>query len=244
MRPYQASFVFLFCFFLVATITGCDKNKVDQNLSLSFKGMIGDEVYTTGEWYPNAANQYFKIEKFRFYVSQIDALNEAGESVTIAEVDLYDLQNPTPIRANLPSGNYQSLTFHIGLDEALNNSDPSLFGADEPLGNSEHYWTWATKYIFAMIRGKVAEEANPDVANTGNFVYDLGTQELLQTVTIDRTFSLSEEEVQQVEIIIQIDQIFNDTNGPLDMISENVTHSFDKIELAKELMKNLAAAMK
>ncbi len=243
MKTYQKLLMFGFCLLLTISISGCGETKVDKNFSLSFKGMVGDEAYTVGEWYPNAMGQYFKLEKFRFYVSRIEAVNEAGTAIEVAEVDLYDLQNPTNINVNLPTGNYQAINFYIGLDEALNASDPTLFGADEPLGNSEHYWTWATKYIFAMIRGKVGEVANPDVNNTGTFVYDLGTEALLQSVSLPRSFTTSEDEVKEVEIIVHIDEVFNGETGAIDMLTDNVTHSFDKIELAETVIENLANAM-
>ncbi len=56
---------------------------------------------------------------------------------------------------SVPSGEYRSVRFHIGLDEKVNHSDPAQFTADHPLNPNLNglHWNWQGGYIFLALEG-------------------------------------------------------------------------------------------
>ena len=56
---------------------------------------------------------------------------------------------------NAPAGNFRSLRFDLGLDDAANNSDPAKREADHPLNPNLNglHWSWQGGYIFMALEG-------------------------------------------------------------------------------------------
>lgn len=192
--------------------------------------------------YINAANQRYQIAFFRCYLSRITLIAEDNSAVELAEVVLYDFSDADPsIKVAIPAGNYKAIHFDVGLDEALNNTDPVTVAADHPLSwNQGTYWSWI-KYRFIMMEGKV--DADPS-ANTFeyDFAYHTGLDVLHREIALTRSLTvpaLEENTVSDILVNLDIQRIFGDAANPLDMIENNVTHSEgDTFPLAELITNN------
>lgn len=60
------------------------------------------------------------------------------------------------VLTNIPTGEYRSFRFHVGLDPATNKSDPAARPADHPLNPNLNglHWSWQGEYIFLALEGR------------------------------------------------------------------------------------------
>jgi len=218
------------------------KKLEEHNVALRFKGMLNGINFSFGQIEQNHDNLPYTFERFDFYVSNITLIDENGAEVLLAEVELYDLNCTKPIVSQIPAGNYSSIKIGLGLNESLNASDPTLFAAGHPLSyvNSEHYWSWATRYIFLMVEGKIGTTTSLDSI----FLYHLGKDDLYEEVILERNITVSENEVTDIDVLIDVDKLFYNNDTSVDMMIDNVSHTNDSFELASEIYSNFAKAVR
>ncbi|MFN7861927.1 MAG: MbnP family copper-binding protein, partial [Curvibacter sp.] len=105
---------------------------------------------------------------YRFYVSDVSLVDEAGRAVpvTLAQDGVWQLDNITlldfengagpcrngtsglnaAVRGTVPAGDYQGVQFTVGVPFALNHADPTV--APAPLNNTAMFWNWQGGYKF------------------------------------------------------------------------------------------------
>jgi cytochrome c peroxidase len=75
--------------------------------------------------------------------------------------------------AGVPSGTYSGLSFQIGIDEAINQSDPNQYPANHPLNPQVNNLHWSPQggYIFLALEGHASPRAfSWHLGNAGNQV--------------------------------------------------------------------------
>ncbi len=215
------------------------------NVSLQLQGLMFNEAFEMNTSYTNHDNQRYKLERITFYLSRIMLVNENGEEHQLSLVELYDMNNPRVIGNILPEGNYTHIKFGLGLDETLNNADPTTYPAGYPLSytQADHYWTWA-KYIFAKIEGRLDEDLTGDSFSYG-FLYHTGRSQSYREVSIERNFTIANNNPAKLELILDVDRLFYNDDESIDMIDEAFTHSNDSdIDIAIKIMDNFAQAIR
>ena len=222
----------------------------DHNVRFKVEANVDGLPFEMNSTYVNAANQAYNVAFFQFYLSHITLIAEDDSEVELAEVVLYDMSDDDPsITTTVPAGNYKAVRFGVGLDEELNNTDPTILAADHPLSwNQGTHWAWI-KYRFIMMEGKV--DANPDATILENdYAYHTGLDVLFREVTLNRSVTvtsmddITDETVGDVSISLNVNRIFGETTDPLDMIAEPVTHSEgDEFALAQLLTNNFVDAL-
>jgi hypothetical protein len=168
-----------------------------------------------------------KIELFKFYLSNIYLHSTNGGTVKVEDVLLFNFNNSTNTEFLLKTsvGNYNAISFGIGLDAQQNTSDPSTFAASHPLSVLQNtYWTWATKYRFIMLDGK--GDGNNDSNLDDLFSYHAGDDLLYSIAQFNlSTFQVKSNAISTIEIKIDLDKVFFGINGTIDFVSESSTHS-------------------
>jgi uncharacterized repeat protein (TIGR04052 family) len=140
-----------------------------QNTTLQFLAEINGQAFECGRSYPlgkTALN--VTPSDWRLFVSEVEFVRADGQRVPlklhqdktwqVGNVSLLDFENGqgpcnngttdtnTTIRGDLPSGDYRSLRFVIGVPYALNHADPTL--APSPLNTTAMFWNWQGGYKF------------------------------------------------------------------------------------------------
>lgn len=110
--------------------------------------------------YTNAAGNVFRVDDYKYYVSNIRLIAEDGTEYADPEsYFLIDGQKPATwdnLRS-IPVGTYKGIKVLLGVD-SLKNVSGAQTGALDPIHGM--FWTWKTGYIMAKIEG-----TSPDVPN-------------------------------------------------------------------------------
>ncbi len=114
----------------VLIITGCHKTKdkaANGSLGIHLHTDIDTlEVDSLGSLYPDHNGRLMALNDARFYISDISIQNENGSWYEIPNsliLKSYELEDYYV--ASVPSGNYTSIRFYVGLDSATNASTPA-----------------------------------------------------------------------------------------------------------------------
>jgi hypothetical protein len=162
---------------LIVSFYACKKDPKDDTaptpaatagtLNLHFEGMVGDSslVFNT-QSYTNANNDTFKVSTFKFYISNISVRRVDGHYYTESNsYHLIDFSNPASCDialASVPFGNYDSISFMIGVD-SIRNVSGAQTGALDPANGM--FWSWSSGYIMAKFEG-----TSPQSTATGHSV--------------------------------------------------------------------------
>ena len=141
-----------------------------QEVALNFAAYVGDAEFVCGESYENVGTAESTITPtdFRFYVSEVALIDEAGNAVPVEleqdgkwqyqNVALLDFEDGTSACSNgtaemntlvtgmVPEGDYQSVQFTLGVPKSLNHDDASI--APSPLNLTSMWWNWQGGYKF------------------------------------------------------------------------------------------------
>lgn len=158
-------------------ITSCsdddNNNQIsgEGNLKLEFDNVYGDANFAFNTPYTNSNGEIIKAEKAIYIVSNIVLTKIDGSTYTVPKSQSYFFVNEADAAStllnlpNIPAGNYNKVTFGIGVDQAQFNA-----GADgqgtlwETAGNPAlgMTWSWAAGYKFIKFEGTVTSTTHTD----------------------------------------------------------------------------------
>lgn len=187
---FKNIFLIIFCLSTTLFITSCDKDKEEDinpdekgSITLHFDNRLGSEdlVLNSGN-YTNALGQTFNISMFNYFISNIQLHNTDGSVYTIPQNDSYFLVKESDESTqeitidNVPEGNYNKITFTVGVD-SLRNTMPisDRTGNLDPAGVAAGmYWMWNSGYIFMKMEGTAASAPLDTASNSHLFQYHIG----------------------------------------------------------------------
>lgn len=151
-----------------------------NNVKFEFSNIVGNAPLelTTGsvpgnKWYVNEKGDSFQVTMYKYYVSNV-VLTKA-DGTTFKEQESYHLINQEIAStrsftiSNVPTGEYTSVSFLIGVDSARNTSGAQTGDLAVDKGM---FWTWNSGYIMAKMEGFANTSTNPDKSfawHTGGF---------------------------------------------------------------------------
>jgi hypothetical protein len=149
----------LVAMFFCATVSAQDA----RHLILHIRNKVGDTVvrYDSAN-YSNALGQQYSITNVKYYISNISVTDSAGK--IYKQKDGYYLVREDEDSSqdisltDIPSGNYKTLSFLIGVD-SLRNCSGAQSGALDPINGM--FWTWNSGYIFFKLEGKSPSSKQP-----------------------------------------------------------------------------------
>jgi hypothetical protein len=164
------------CFFTILLSLFLQKDpdfRIQKNgvVEIHFTNFAGAKILSPDSIYTNAFNETYSIGRLKYYITNIELINT--ESDTKAAIDnsyfLVDENEDTSktISLSVPEGNYNAISFLLGVD-SLHNVSGAQTGALDPMNGM--FWTWNTGYVSIKIEGKSVASGLP-----GNFIeYHLG----------------------------------------------------------------------
>jgi uncharacterized repeat protein (TIGR04052 family) len=166
-----------------------------KEVAINFEGWVGEDKFACGESYDQVGTAETTITPidFRFYVSNVALIDQDGNAVPLElkqdgkwqheNTALLDFENGTgacnngtaetngTIVGNVPTGDYQSLQFTLGVPKKLNHDDAAI--APSPLNLTSMWWNWQGGYKFLRVDLKTDKaianvSANSTHSNSGN----------------------------------------------------------------------------
>lgn len=138
---------------------------------------------------------------------------------------------------SIPSGHYVGLTFDLGLDSAINHSDPSSWWPSHPLNptlNNLH-WGWTGGYVFAALEGYYQ---NMGVKTP--WLYHIALNENQTNINLSGSFDLTD--FKTLEIKWNAEMTFSNLYSLRPGIDGDFTHSSNDNGLASKVAQNLSTS--
>lgn len=165
---------YLFTLGAMIFFSSCQKDISDETgtsaLKVTFRLLNNGEPLNTSETYLNFSGEQYRVDVFKFYVSNVklrttdNQLSEEKESYHL--VDLADAES-RELNLVMDNGSYQQFEFTLGVDSLRNVSGAQTGALDPMLGM---FWTWNSGYIFAKLEGQSPQST----AIQQNFTYHIG----------------------------------------------------------------------
>jgi hypothetical protein len=229
------NFSYLFIvFFASVIIVSCQKeaeiNPNDKNtVTLEFDNRIGDQKLVLGTTTAkNSLNEDFTVTRLNYFVSNISLKNENGEVVKFPnQYFLVKHSDPNSMLiklTNVPAGNYNEVSYMIGVDSLKSVSDVSQrTGVLDPAsyGDDNMYWSWNSGYIFFKMEGK-SSAIPPNMMNMTEYQFHVGgfggmtgkTPNNLKTISLPMVdvAKVRADVAPTIHIINDISKVFNGVN--------------------------------
>jgi hypothetical protein len=152
MRRTVFGILLLFNYLLIKGQTAAARSPA--NVVLQFVHVADGRSLHFDSSYTNAFGEPYTIKKFRYYISQLAfASNNPGTRTILFDTTfLIDESKPgtKQIALVVPQGNYDRITFILGVD-SIKNVSGAQSGALDPL--MDMFWTWNTGYVMAKLEG-------------------------------------------------------------------------------------------
>lgn len=132
--------------------------QTDVELKINHK--LGVEDFMLDAVGTNDLGHEFKATRLEYYVTRITIVHDGGMETAVSD-DVVALVRPEDeISTTIELGSFdvtsiESVKFHVGVYEPVNNDDPSLFDAAHPLApkSPSMHWGWAAGYRFIAYEG-------------------------------------------------------------------------------------------
>lgn len=169
-------YIYLFLSMAIFLMSGCKEDEKTGNVEVVLRSLYNNEPLVLLESYPYGnKGQNINFSQLDFFLDNLEIVNAKGEAVTLREIALINMGFSTEnesvngtryIFQDIPTGNYQTLRFGVGVDPSLNDTKPADYSSSSPLSAVSHYWPGWNSYIFSKTEG------NLDV--DGDETFDMG----------------------------------------------------------------------
>jgi len=153
-----------FIFFIgIIFLNSCNKckepdcNKIvpeEPKVRLTFSMKYGDKDLKINEFYSTESKDTFRTTQLKFYISNIRLTQKNGtEYIEPESYHLFSLENPDKksiIIKGVPPGEYEKISFALGIDSIRNHSGDQVGDLDPANGM---FWTWSDGYLFLRYEG-------------------------------------------------------------------------------------------
>lgn len=201
----------------------------------------GETVQPGSFRYQTAARETFSITRVSFLLSDFAFQRNDGSWLELANsVAWLDLEQKRASfhLVDIPSGEYRSIRFLVGLNTNLNHADVAKFPATHPLNPNLNglHWSWQGGYIFLAVEGLWRNESG----EIDGWAYHLARDGNSAQISLAVPLILTNES--RIEIAFDIATLLN-APRPLSFVHDgNSTHSRDGDSIAAALKSNLPGA--
>lgn len=212
---------------LILGISACSKNEKTADLTLNFTAKFNNQDLVLKNVYADTANYKYKIENFKYFLSNIILVKDDNTEVKLTDLVCVDYQTPSTqmlLIKNIPLTHFKKVKFGIGLTPEQNNLLPDDVADSDPRHiYSSMYWGWL-KYIFVRMEGRSDVDGSNKFDNL--LIYDVGSDELYKTVEISKSISINEGN-NTLTLRLDIDKIFRNGANDIDIsyYEQSYTHS-------------------
>ncbi len=207
------------------TLAGCRKKSQPADQPAPANGTLYLHIHThidttevdSGMVAKDATGRRFELDLAQFYISGITLKKADGSTVSAGNVYLLKkIAQEQYLVGSVPSGNYLSVTFNVGVDAAANQTTPASHAPTDALyTQNPSMWFGSTTqgYIFMNLQGKADTSALNNGPVNAPFSYQLGTSSMLKTFTLpDKAFTVAPGQSQLVHIIADYGKLLQGVN--------------------------------
>ncbi len=216
---------------LALSLFSCTDEEVNPDTSnsatitLSFNNVVDGNPLAYNQKYKNVNGDEFTVSALKYYVSNISLANSDGSSFKVDNsYYLIDEISETVIISDVPTGNYTSVNFSIGVD-AVANSSTAQTGDLDP--NNEMAWNWDTGYKFFLLEGEYNSKNNLE----GTMTFHVGKDSNYKTLALAKNFSLTKDEKLTINIDAEVQNVFTNPTT-INLESFNKAHGDNASTLA------------
>jgi hypothetical protein len=181
---------------IALAFTSCsndDNNEItgEGRLKLEFDNVYGSSNLAFNTPYSNSNGEVVKINNAIYIISNIVLTKTDGSTYTVPKSQSYFFVNEADAASmilnlpNIPAGNYDKVTFGIGVDQAQfdmgANGQNGMWEIAQGLGMT---WSWAAGYKFVKFEGTVTSTTHSN-ANFRVHTGKTGTIYNYASVTLD-----------------------------------------------------------
>jgi hypothetical protein len=173
-----------------------------------------NEVERYDSVYVLTGGRKISVNISQLYISEIRLVKLDGSTYNIPDLAILKrMEGEKYSLGNVPSGNYKSIRFCVGLSPALNTGMPMM--GDSTLNCSSMWFengVPSSGHTFVNFQGKIdtSMAANNTVAQMQSFTFRIGTNSHLKSVSMpDRNFSVLPNQTQYIHIIIDYNKLFS-----------------------------------
>lgn len=202
------------------------------------------EIDGYGIPYTDGYGRRMYLSLAQLYLSGIKAIRTDGSSVSLDSTIVLKTNGLEQYRIQqLPTGNYATLSFQVGLNNVINQTNPASYSATSVLGmQNPGMWFGSTSqgYVFVNVQGGVdtTRMQNASLLRYQPFSYQLGTPDELKTITMPvRNFTISRGQSQEVHIVIDYAKLLQGVN----LRTEAIATPFSNPMLATKIANNVPA---
>jgi hypothetical protein len=188
----------------------------------------------------DATGRRIKIKLAQFYASGIRVQKSDGSWLPMTGlIILKTIPNEQYVLGNVPTGNYQSIAFNVGLDATTNSGDPGTQAAGSVLGvQNPSMWFGSTAqgYIFMNIQGMVDTSAGNNGTVNFPISYQLGTSTMLKSVTLpSKTYAVVANQANFVHLICDYGKALAGVNFK----TQNMASPWSNATVATQIANNV-----
>lgn len=216
---------------------------IDLNIKLEYNG----EPLVMFEPYEYPDGKKIEFTRCSFYTSEMQL-----DEITINEIEFHNLTNAhanlslaqtgyTYTITNIPIGNYNTISFNIGVPEDLNNRDPGEFPSGHPLAKpAENWFSWMS-FIFLKVEGNV--DLNDDDEPETGVALHTGSNVALRNLSIDYPIQVQEGITTNVDLVFDIYELFNGSTRIYPIEENPQIHNLSQLDAVTEISDNLINAI-
>lgn len=178
------------------SLTGCEKDEALTTptgpVTINLDHMVGTDPLQLGTGsYKNALGQDFSVSAFKYYLSNITFNKADGSRVALPNtyflVDAANVASRDVALAEVPVGDYTSMTLTLGVDSARIKAG-NFSGALDP--NNNMFWNMnGPEFKNLLLEGYSPQAPHASGAATGGLVFHIAGYQHASTNTI-RTFTV------------------------------------------------------
>jgi hypothetical protein len=150
MKNFLLTFVAIICFSVGST--------AQNNIQLEINHKLGTDDFAMNQTATNNMENNYYYSRLQYYISQISIVHDGGtETLMENTYILVNAANATQVDLGDHSIDaVEGIKFSIGVEEAVNHSDPASWANGHPLAPSfpSMHWGWNAGYRFIAIEGK------------------------------------------------------------------------------------------
>lgn len=203
---------YLIIFLFLAPPKIWSQEKVEPILKIDFEHYVNHQPLTLDTvFYQNQLGQKFSLTKFRYYISNIELKSNRNKPYCTKNIYLIDEEDSTSKSITIigiKQGNYDSISFLLGVDSLLNCSGAQS-GALDPANGM--FWTWNTGYIFLKLEGKSdASSATGKILeyHIGGYKEPTNCIERI-SLELKKSIQFDKDNIHKISIRVNIDELFN-----------------------------------
>jgi cytochrome c peroxidase len=203
----------------------------------------GENIQPASLRYQTASDETFSITRVSFLASDFALQQADGSWLEISNsVGWFDLeQGRDSVHFDkIPSGDFRSVRFSIGLNTNLNHANIAQFPADHPLNPNRDglHWSWQGGYIFLALEGLWRNGSG----QLDGWAYHLARDSNCTRITLAASLDLTN--AVKLQLDFDLAALLN-APRPLSFAKDgSSTHSRDGDPISAALVKNLTGAFR